>query len=268
MTLLLLALAAAVSIAMMGGWLFQKTLRNGGWTDVVWSYVVGAAGLAGALWPVGGAVSPRQWLAGGLIAAWSLRLGTHLAFRVGRHQAEDVRYAHLRNAWGADFDRRMFGFLQIQAAAAVPLVWAVSVAARRPGDLGAADLVAVVVFAASLIGEHMADAELAAFKRDPANRGQGKICDQGLWAWSRHPNYFFEWLTWLGWPIMAVGLAQGWWWGWIALAAPIFMYLLLRYGSGVPPLEAQMARSRGEAWKAYAARTSVFFPLPPKRNAA
>ncbi len=267
MLILLIALAIALSVLMMGGWLFQKARRNGGWTDVVWSYVVGVCGVASALWPLGGEVSQRQWLAAGLIGAWSLRLGTHLAFRVGRHKGEDGRYAHMRRNWGAAFDARMFGFLQIQAAAAVPLVWAVSVAARRPGDLGTADLAAVLIFAASLIGEHLADAQLNAFKRHPTNRKPGKINDQGLWAWSRHPNYFFEWMTWLAWPVMAVALSGGWAWGWIALAAPAFMYLLLRYGSGVPPLEAQMAKSRGNAWKAYVARTSVFFPLPPKRSA-
>ena len=263
MLILLIALAVGLSIAMMGGWLFQKVMNNGGWTDVVWSYVVGAAGATGALWPLGDQVSARQWLAAALIGAWSLRLGTHLAFRVGRHEGEDVRYAQMRRIWGAAFDRKMFGFLQIQVAAAIPLAWAVTVAARRGGPLGVADLAAGLIFAASLIGEHMADAELAAFKRKKA----GPICDTGLWAWSRHPNYFFEWLTWLAWPVMALDLGGGWPWGWIALAAPVFMYLLLRYGSGVPPLEAQMARSRGAAWSAYAARTSVFFPLPPQERA-
>ena len=264
MLLPLLISASALSLLMMGAWAFQRAMRNGGWTDVVWSYVVGAVGVAGALWPTGGEISHRQWLAAALVGAWSLRLGTHLAIRVGGHEGEDARYAHFRKSWGDQLDARMFRFLQVQAAAAIPLVWSVIAAAHRPGPLGASDLAATLVFLASLIGEHVADAELNAFKRQPANRGRGKICDRGLWAWSRHPNYFFEWLVWLSWPVMALDISGAWLWGWIALAAPVFMYLLLRYGSGVPPLEAQMAKSRGEAWSAYAARTSVFFPMPPK----
>jgi steroid 5-alpha reductase family enzyme len=268
MPLLLILLAMLASALMTGAWAFQKVMRNGGWTDVVWSYAVGGAGITGALWPFSDDTTSRQWLAAGLVAAWSLRLGTYLALRVGRHEGEDHRYAHLRTTWGTAFDLRMFGFLQIQAAAAIPLIWTVAVAAHRPGPLGAADLAAVLVFAASLIGEGLADMELAAFKRDPENRGRRRICDRGLWAWSRHPNYFFEWLTWIAWPVMAVDLLGFWAWGWLAFSAPVMMYFLLRYGSGVPPLEAQMARSRGEAWKAYAARTSVFFPLPPKKGPA
>jgi steroid 5-alpha reductase family enzyme len=113
-------------------------------------------------------------------------------------------------------------------------------------------------------GEGLADAQLARFKADPANHG--KVCDAGLWGWSRHPNYFFEWLVWTAWPVIAIGLA--WPWGWLALAGPAFMALLLIKGSGVPPLEAAMIRSRGEAYRAYQRRVSVFIPLPPRKDPA
>jgi len=103
---------------------------------------------------------------------------------------------------------------------------------------------------------------LSRFKADPANRGE--VCDTGLWAWSRHPNYFFEWLGWCAWPIFALNLSGGWPWGWLALSGPAYIYWLLTRVSGVPLLEAHMRRSRPEAFAAYAARTSVFFPRPPR----
>lgn len=261
MPTLLIAQAVLLSLLMAGGWVLQKGMRDGGWTDVVWSWAVGVAGAAGALFPLGGGIAPRQWLAAALVGLWSARLGSHLAGRVAAHRTEEPRYVHLRRTWGAHFDLRMAGFLQVQAAAGLPLAFAAAVAAHRPGALDAQDIAAVTLFAAALGGETAADRQLAAFRK----AGRGPVCDTGLWRWSRHPNYFFEWLVWLAWPVLAI--RPDWPWGWAALAAPALMYPLLRYGSGVPPLEAQMARTRGEAWRAYAARTSIFFPFPPRSAA-
>jgi steroid 5-alpha reductase family enzyme len=99
------------------------------------------------------------------------------------------------------------------------------------------------------------------FRADPANRG--KVIEIGLWAWSRHPNYFFQWLGWLAYPVIALDPARPV--TWLSLAAPAVMYGLLRYVSGVPPLEQAMLKSRGDLFRDYQRRVSVFFPLPPKR---
>ncbi|KAK0330769.1 hypothetical protein LTR94_031537, partial [Friedmanniomyces endolithicus] len=158
---------------------------------------------------------------------------------------------------------RMFGFLMLQAGAAAFLALSILVAARNPAPgLTFQDALATLVFGVALIGEGLADHQLKRFKTDPANRG--KVCDAGLWAWSRHPNYFFEWLGWCAWPIFAVDLSGGWPWGWLALSGPAYIYWLLTRVSGVPLLEAHMRRSRPHAFAAYAARTSVFFPRPPR----
>ena len=109
-------------------------------------------------------------------------------------------------------------------------------------------------------GESLADQQMKAFRQDPANRG--KVCDTGLWAWSRHPNYLFEWLGWFAYPAMALSLS-GYPEGWLSLLAPLVMFGVLRFGTGVPPLEAHMERSRGEAFRAYQARVPVFFPRFP-----
>jgi steroid 5-alpha reductase family enzyme len=152
----------------------------------------------------------------------------------------------------------------LQAGAAAFLALSILVAARNPAPgLTLQDGLAGLVFLSALLGEGIADRQLAAFKADPANRG--RVCDTGLWAWSRHPNYFFEWLGWCAWPVFAVDFGGAWPWGWLALTGPAYIYWLLTRVSGVPLLEAHMRRSRPEAFAAYAARTSVFFPRPPRR---
>jgi steroid 5-alpha reductase family enzyme len=260
MIALLLLQGAGLCGAMMVAWWFQWRKGNAGWVDVFWTFATGAAGVFGALWPMGGAVPLRQGIVALLAAFWSLRLGSHLRARVlTRH--EDARYAGFRRDWGDRFQPRLFGFLIIQALAAWPLAIAILVAARNPATgLRLTDFAALLVSAAAIVGEGLADRELARFVANPANKG--RVCDLGFWAWSRHPNYFFEFLGWCAWPLFAFG----WSWGWLALAAPAWMYWLLVHVSGIPPLEKVMLASRGDAWREYESRTSPFFPLPPKRE--
>ena len=117
------------------------------------------------------------------------------------------------------------------------------------------------LIAMAILGAAIADRQLASFIADPANAG--RVCDRGLWSWSRHPNYFFEFIGWCAWPVFAFDPA--WPAGWFALAAPAMMYWLLVHVSGIPPLERVMLASRGAAYAAYQARTSAFFPMPPRR---
>lgn len=263
----LLALWAGAALflvlVMAAAWLVQRRTGQGGWADAFWSLGLGAAGVLVALFPIDSAApSARQTLAACLIGAWGLRLGLHIAARA-RSSHEDPRYARLRQDWGPHFQSRMFGFLMLQAGAAALLALSILVAARNPAPgLNFQDALATLVFVAALCGEALADRQLSRFKADPANRGE--VCDTGLWAWSRHPNYFFEWLGWCAWPIFALNLSGDWTWGWLALSGPAYIYWLLTRVSGVPLLEAHMRRSRPEAFAAYAARTSVFFPRPPR----
>jgi steroid 5-alpha reductase family enzyme len=119
----------------------------------------------------------------------------------------------------------------------------------------------VAIVAVAIAGETLADRQMRRFRQHVGNTGG--VCDVGLWSWSRHPNYFFEWLGWFAYPVIAIDLSGGYLWGWLALSAPALMYWVLNHGTGMPHLEAHMARSRGDAWRAYAARTSGFFPRPP-----
>jgi steroid 5-alpha reductase family enzyme len=121
---------------------------------------------------------------------------------------------------------------------------------------------ALLVFAVSLLGESAADRQLQRWRAEPENRG--RTCRSGMWRLSRHPNYFFEWLHWLSYPLLGLGLHQGE----LLWLAPLGMFLLMRFVTGVPPAEAQALRSRGDDYRAYQRETSAFFPLPRRLRGA
>jgi steroid 5-alpha reductase family enzyme len=263
--LLLVAMLVAASLWMALAWLVSTRTGRSGFTDVFWTYGTGLAGVAVALVPLdpGAAMRPRQILVAVLVAAWALRLGTHILRRTLKG-GDDPRYAKMKEAWGDAADRQMFWFLQIQAGTIAVLVLAVFVAARapRPG-LDARDALGALVALVGIVGEMASDRQLRGFAADPANRGG--VCDIGLWRYSRHPNYFFEVVGWWAYPVIAIGFdAYGW--GWLALGGPLMIYWLLVHVSGIPPLEDYMVRSRGLAFRAYQARTSAFIPMPPGRG--
>ena len=261
--LLLCAIFLAMSAGMIIGWACQRAWNNGGWTDAFWSFSVGVVGVGAALMPLEGWALPtlRQMAVAGCVGVWSLRLGLHIAARAGEGP-EDARYAALRREWGAGFQRRMFVFLQTQAVAGAFLVVTIAIAAHNPSPgLRLIDLGGLCLLALSIFGAGTADAQLRRFRHDPAHRG--RVCDVGLWAWSRHPNYFFEWLGWCAYALIALDGSGAYPVGWAALSGPVLIYYLLRHVSGVPLLEAAMLRSRGNAYVAYQQRVSPFFPRPP-----
>jgi len=256
-----LGVLAAMLAVMVSAWAFGLMTKNGGWTDVFWSWGTGAVLAAAALWPSHGApISSRQWLVAAFMALWGLRLGLYLTPRVATHP-EDPRYAAFREQQGARYPAFMLFVSLPQALATSLLSFAVILAARVPGPLGLRDALAVAVFVAAIVGEYVSDGQMKAFRADKANRGQ--VMDRGLWGWSRHPNYFFQWLGWCAYPVIA--LAPGMPVSFLSLLAPAIMFGLLRYVSGVPPLEEAMLKTRGDLFRRYQARVSAFFPLPPKR---
>jgi steroid 5-alpha reductase family enzyme len=267
-TVLIAIVTAGLSLAMIGAWALQRATGNAGWVDVVWTFATGAGGVVYALAPtVGYTPGPRAYLVAALVSIWSLRLGLHLAVRSARAKREDARYAYFRGQWGAAFESRLLVFLQIQALSSALLTLSVLVAARNPAPaLKWTDFAGAAILTVAILGEGLADRQLARFKSYPPNRGA--ICDVGLWSWSRHPNYFFEWFGWLAYPAMAVDFTGRWPWGWVAVTGPAFMFFLLRFASGVPPTEGAMARSRGAAFARYQARVSAFFPWPPRAGTA
>jgi len=259
------AMALALAALMAMAWVAQQRSGNSGWVDTIWTFSVGLVGAGSALWPIAGETpSARPWLVAALVTVWSLRLGGHIALRT-LSGIDDPRYAAFAKEWGADAPRRMFFFLQNQALGSTPLVLAIFVAAHVPQSaLRLQDYLGVLVLVAGIAGEALADAQLRRFRHDPANKGQ--VCNVGLWRWSRHPNYFFEWLCWVAYPVIAIPILDPLFYpmGFASLLAPVMMYWFLVHVTGIPPLEEQMLRSRGERYRAYQSRTSRFFPLPPR----
>ena len=260
--LILVTSLAAFCAVFAGCFLLCRRLDNYGFVDVAWSY---AFGMLAAFYAVTGAGWwPRRLLFAIMVGLWSLRLGTHLLRRlVAHHPAEDGRYRQLRQDWAGNFVPKMFGFFQLQAASVVLLggafLWPMRniVPAFHGLELGGAALWLVAI-----VGEAVADGQLAAFKRDAAN--QGRVCAAGLWRYSRHPNYFFEWLAWVAYFVFALRSP----WGWLAAIGPAsILYLLLRV-TGIPLTEQQSLRSKGDAYRRYQAVTSAFVPWPSRRSSA
>lgn len=253
-------IAVALSIVMSAAWLVQQRTGNSGWVDVTWTFGTGGVGVLAALVPLSGSFPARQILVAGLVTLWALRLGLNIAVR-SHGVGDDPRYRHMAEAWGEDAPRQMFRLLQKQAIVSVPLALAIMLAGHNPQPhLGLQDLLGAMILVIAIAGEARADHQLRKFKAVSASRTA--VCDIGLWRWSRHPNYFFEWLGWCAYPLIAIDLSGANPFGWLALIAPACMYWLLVHVSGIPPLEAHMLRSRGEAFRAYQQRTRAFFPIP------
>ncbi|TAM98301.1 MAG: DUF1295 domain-containing protein [Rhizobiaceae bacterium] len=256
---LVVALVVGLSVTMAGAWIVALLTGRSGWIDAIWSFAVGLFGAAAALVSLtSGEITARQVLVAALALAWSFRLGIHIAMRAG-HGGDDPRYRQLREEWGVAFKGRLFLFLQIQALAASVFALSIMIAAHNPvPGLRILDWLGVAVLIVAVIGETLADRQLSYFGENPANKG--KVCDVGLWGLSRHPNYFFEWLGWLAYALIAADFSDTYPWGWLALAGPLLMYWLLVHVSGIPPLEAHMVHSRGEAFREYQRRVNAFWP--------
>lgn len=247
---------AAVTPVLYWAWRRQLATRNAGVVDPIWS---GSIGVLAVVYTVAlDGWGPRQWIVAGIAGVWSGRLTWHLARRIAS-EPEDGRYAMLRRDLGPGFDRWILWWFLGQGLLAVVLSWAMLVPAT--GDLvglRAWDLAAIGLAVVALGGEAVADRQLAAWREDPATAGL--TCRAGLWGWSRHPNYFFEWLHWLTYPLLAVGLPLGW----TVWFVPALMLLLVLKVTGIPPTERRAVERRGDDYRAYQRATSAFFPLPPR----
>jgi steroid 5-alpha reductase family enzyme len=237
-------------------WLMQLRTRNAGLVDAVWAWTLG---LLAVFYAFAGRAPGNTRLALGLMGGlWGLRLGTHL-WRRNHGKPEDFRYARFRSKWGSAANRNMFWFFQFQNIFTLILSASAFIAAAwRPDETAAWALkAAVLLWLLSVGGEALADMQMEGFRSNPANKG--RVCRDGLWRYSRHPNYFFECLHWLAYLPLALGAP----WGWSALAAPLVMAWLLTKLSGMPMLEAEMARRR-PGYAGYMRSTSALVPWPPR----
>ena len=194
----------------------------------------------------------RQWVLVGLVAAWGLRLSWHMHQR-NHGKGEDPRYAKMLGEHPSlsILVRKVY---LLQGVAIWFVALPVEVAALSDGTWSWLAWLGACLWLVGFLFEWIGDAQLAAYKRDP---DRGPVLDTGLWAWTRHPNYFGDACVW--WGIWLVAL-DGSWWVLLTVPAPIMMTYFLVWATGAKPLEKTMMKRPG--YPEYAARTSFFFPSP------
>lgn len=255
--------AAGTALAMLimtVVWWFARRMNNAGIVDIWWSFSFTPVAVLYGL--VGDGHMVRNAVIAAMVCAWSLRLGTHLHKRVmAHHPHEDPRYAELRVQFPKHTWLMFFGFFQLQAVLVGLLSVPVALACTNPQTgLGFFEIAGFLIWILGIGGEAVADAQLAFFRSLPQSRG--RVCEFGLWKYSRHPNYFFEWLVWVGYFVFAFGTP----WGWAGAIAPLLMLYFLTCITGIPPSEAHSLKSRGDAYRDYQRRVNAFIPWFPKKS--
>ncbi len=200
----------------------------------------------------------RSWLLFGMVSVWAFRLGTFLFQRI-KKAGEDRRFREIKESFPRFLQTWTLQGLWVTFSLAAALVVVTSVK-RVPFDIFA--LIGILIWGFGFGLEVIADRQKSLFRQNPEN--EGKFIRTGLWAWSRHPNYFGEIVLWIGVMIIALPVLVGW--QWVALISPIFITILLTRVSGVPMLEKRADEKWGGKadYEAYKANTSVLIPLPPK----
>ncbi len=257
-TTVLPAAAAAVALLMFATWLLSLARTDASLVDIVWgsAFVLVAAVVV----LVGDGAEVRRALLFAMVAIWGLRLSTYLAWRNLGH-GEDYRYQAMRKKYGDRFPLVslvvVFG-LQAVLVFVVSLPVQLAATAAQPAGLGPLAVIGVVLWLLGVSFETIGDAQLARFKANSAN--QGLVMDQGLWRYTRHPNYFGDFCVWWGIFAVAAETGPGRW----GVIGPLVMSFLLLRVSGVVMLEKTIGKRR-PGYADYVAITSSFFPRPPKR---
>jgi steroid 5-alpha reductase family enzyme len=255
----LMVSALVIPVVMMAGvWLLARVLNNAGIVDIFWSY--GFIPVAAVCAAVAQGNVTRNFILVLMVTIWAARLGTYLLIRVAKHHPEeDGRYATLRQQFPNRTWLMFFGFFEAQGVLITLLsVPFVLVFINGAPGLGLFEYAGISLWLAGMLGESAADAQLDRFRKNPANKG--KTCRVGLWNYSRHPNYFCEWLVWVGYFVYALGSPGGW----MSVYAPALMFLFLTKVTGIKATEEHAVRSRGEDYRQYQRTTNAFFPWWPR----
>ncbi len=235
-------------------WLVAVKINNAGIVDISWS-----AGFTLLMlvfyWITEGWVVRKISMCL-IVMSWSVRLAMHLFKRIRReHPTEDARYAEMRKSFGSAANSKFLGFFMIQALVLCLLSAPFCLISENPSEsFGVFEICGCILFLFALSCEWLADRQLTLFKKEPENKGL--VCQLGLWRYSRHPNYFFEWLVWVAFFVIACSSEYGIW----TIYSPLLMLFLLLKVSGVPLAEKQSLQSKGDLYRQYQATTSEFFP--------
>jgi steroid 5-alpha reductase family enzyme len=225
--------------------------------DTIWTAGLGISALV--YHTVAGLESIRSWAVLLVIFLWSFRLSFHLFKDRVFTGHEDPRYRALAEHWGTKSARNFYFLFLAQIIFIALFLFPVSIAMHNPQPVWTwTDTLAVLIGISSMSGEWIADRQLAAFRANPKNKGG--VCKDRLWRYSRHPNYFFEWLHWFAYLAFAVGSSSVG----FALVGPIAMFIFLRFLTGVPYAEMSSLKSRGVAYRQYQSSTNAFFPWIPR----
>lgn len=248
----------SVVVMMFVLWLIHLAIKNATIVDIGWG--MGFVIMSYIFIENGAGWTLRNQLVFMMVLCWGLRIIFFIFKRISQEKREDRRYAELREKWGEKAHLHFLRIFEYQAILQMFMIWPVlAVAYNRSEQLLFIEFVGVLVWAVALIGESVADEQLAAFKNNPKNKGQ--VCQTGLWYYSRHPNYFFEIMIWVGIYIFALGSP----WGWLTIISPVLITHLILHITGIPLAEQQSLKSRGNEYRRYQATTSVLIPLPKKR---
>lgn len=247
-----------MSLIFILAWAWAVKCDNYSLVDAVWAYSTGVMGVSWLL--LVGGYGIKYWMAAGLVGAWSGRLGWHLQRRIRRaHPDEDARYSKLRDVWKGRVASAFFWFFQAQAISVLLLALPfLLISTDLDPSWSYWETAGLFVTLLGIIGESWADAQVSHFKS--FNSDSKAVCQEGLWRYSRHPNYFFEAVIWIGFYIYACGSTAGW----TMVHAPAMIIFLLVKVTGIPPTEAAAVLRKGDAYRRYQKSTSAFIPWFPK----
>lgn len=250
--LLLIGLGLMV-LQMFVLWVLHLPIKNAGIVDVGWGG--GLVLLALVYYFLGSGYEPRKLLITTMVFVWGMRLTVYLFKRLLRDKDEDARYARIRKDWGSNIKFKFFLFFEFQGILNVILSAPFLLIALNPSPaLEISDWAGFTIWLIGIAGEYTADEQLKTFKSIAANKG--KVCNTGLWKYSRHPNYFFEFIIWTGFAVTALSSPYGY----LSLISPLIILYLVLNVTGIPATEAQALRSKGEAYREYQKNTSKFIP--------
>lgn len=246
-------------LIMFSVWLWAYRIKNAGVVDIFWAFNFSVIAILLYLFATG--LPERKMIMCAMVFIWSMRLGIYLLIRVGSHlKEEEGRYKKLREEWAPNANTKFFFFFQAQALSNIYLAIPFFIICFNPRpEISILEYIGIAVWAISIIGEGIADGQLKKFKGNPANKG--KVCNAGLWNYSRHPNYFFESMIWIGYFLVALNADYGW----LAVLSPVTILFLLFRLTGIPMTEEQSIRSKGDAYREYQKTTSVFVPWFKKK---
>lgn len=226
--------------------------------DTIWTAGLGLSALLFHL--LADLETVRSWAVLLVILLWSFRLSFHLFKDRVFAGHEDPRYEALAGHWGGQAPVKFYLLFLAQIIFIALFLWPITIAMQASGPWGWMDTLALVIAVTAMLGEAVADRQLALFRAKPENKGG--VCQAGLWRFSRHPNYFFEWLYWFAYVAFAVNSPIAW----LAWLGPLAMFIFLRFLTGVPYAERSSLKSRGEAYRRYQSTTNAFFPWIPRKQ--